>query len=625
MILGRAWSAATAQAVVEPAKLSTLGHVQVFAEDAAADEGGEVSFIAPQNNYRLIPQPQKVIDAVLRDGAAARRPGSRGSWSGRSSPRATSRWRACSSASTRAARAAVYPALELREGRFFEPGREGDPAQPRRRPQARRGGGRDRRRPRHHGRRPALRREAAPSPASGWCAGSRPTSGARASPSLAAVQELLDVGRRGGSARLPPEGRRPADSAPGRRGGDGGAARGRASRARAYTWEEMGGPFIGGMIVTRFVGGILHARPRDHRRRGVLNTALMSVFERTREIGTIRAVGSRRSRVRRALPARGPLPRARRRRRRRPPRRRPRPRTSPRHGIPAFSEAQRYSYGGDYLYTTLAWGDLVSVPGAAWSLVSVLAALGPALMAAPLRPGRRAAARVAMTLRLLSIAFRNLLPREAAQRARRRLDGPRHRCARDRLRPRGRHHAPALGQPRGDPDRAPAGGRAAGRLPAAEQPVRRVRPGPAAGRRGPRPPDRGARAAPPASCARCPTSSSAATRSPAAGRASPGSSASTPRASRSCARRSRRCRGRFLPQGDELAVYVAEVGRAQAAGRRRRRSSRSWCRRRRARSTASTRPSAARSGRARPGTTTPSTSRSPPRSGSSTGRAARRT
>ena len=36
MILGRAWNTATARAVVEPAKLSTLGHVQVFAEDAAA-------------------------------------------------------------------------------------------------------------------------------------------------------------------------------------------------------------------------------------------------------------------------------------------------------------------------------------------------------------------------------------------------------------------------------------------------------------------------------------------------------------------------------------------------------------------------------------------------------------
>jgi ABC-type lipoprotein release transport system permease subunit len=55
------------------------------------------------------------------------------------------------------------------------------------------------------------------------------------------------------------------------------------------------------------------------------------------------------------------------------------------HGIPAFSEAQRYSYGGDFLYPTLAWGDLVSVP-AMMILVSVLASLGPAVMAARMRP-----------------------------------------------------------------------------------------------------------------------------------------------------------------------------------------------------------------------------------------------
>jgi ABC-type lipoprotein release transport system permease subunit len=55
------------------------------------------------------------------------------------------------------------------------------------------------------------------------------------------------------------------------------------------------------------------------------------------------------------------------------------------HGIPAFSEAQRYHYGGDRLYTTLVWGDLVSVPVVMIG-VSVLASLGPALMAARLRP-----------------------------------------------------------------------------------------------------------------------------------------------------------------------------------------------------------------------------------------------
>jgi putative ABC transport system permease protein len=146
----------------------------------------------------------------------------------------------------------------------------------------------------------------------------------------------------------------------------------------------MGGPFIGGMIVTRFVGGILHAVLAIIAAAGVLNTALMSVFERTREIGTIRAVGSRRSRVVALFLLEGlflgvggavgggllgaglvqyfSL-----------------------HGIPAFSEAQRYSYGGDHLYTTLAWGDLVSVP-VMMVVVSVLASLVPAVMAARMRP-----------------------------------------------------------------------------------------------------------------------------------------------------------------------------------------------------------------------------------------------
>jgi putative ABC transport system permease protein len=138
------------------------------------------------------------------------------------------------------------------------------------------------------------------------------------------------------------------------------------------------------MIVTRFVGGILHLVLGIIAAFGVLNTALMSVFERTREIGTIRAVGSRRSRVVLlflleglflgvAGAAGGGLLGA------------GLVQWFSRHGIPAFSEAQRYSYGGDHLFPTLAWGDLVSVP-AMMILVTVLAALGPALMAARMPP-----------------------------------------------------------------------------------------------------------------------------------------------------------------------------------------------------------------------------------------------
>ena len=124
MILGRAWSAATEKAVVEPAKLSTLGHVQVFAEDAAAEEGAEISFIAPQNNYRLIPQPQKVIDTVLREEPRLSAGIARLMVGALLSSGDVSMEGLLLGIDPRA-RAAVYPALELREGRFFEPGERG--------------------------------------------------------------------------------------------------------------------------------------------------------------------------------------------------------------------------------------------------------------------------------------------------------------------------------------------------------------------------------------------------------------------------------------------------------------------------------------------------------------------
>src|SRR5690242_13014037 len=65
MVLGRAWTDAMERAVVVPAKDGTLGHVQVYAKDAAADEGGHLSFVMPQNNYRMIPDPRALIARVV--------------------------------------------------------------------------------------------------------------------------------------------------------------------------------------------------------------------------------------------------------------------------------------------------------------------------------------------------------------------------------------------------------------------------------------------------------------------------------------------------------------------------------------------------------------------------------
>ena len=380
MILGRAWQDATSRAVVEPAKLSTLGHVQVFAEDAAADEGGEISFIAPQNNYRLIPEPQKVIDTVLREEPRLQAGIARLMVGALLSSGDVSMEGLLIGIDPRA-RAAAYPALDLREGRFFEPGEKGI----------------------------LLNRGVARKlgvGVGGTVVALGTTSDGRLSGvkltvtgvwkvggldayewgscfvDLAAIQELLDAGDAAGVLVFRQrDGDEPSAAVA---ASVTAALRRHGIRARAWTWEEMGGPFLGGMIVTRFVGGILHAVLALIAAAGVLNTALMSVFERTREIGTIRAVGSRRSRVVGLFlleglflgvvgAAGGALLGA------------SLVHWFSVHGIPAFSEAQRYSYGGDHLYTALAWRDLVSVP-AMMIAVCVLASLGPAVMAARMRP-----------------------------------------------------------------------------------------------------------------------------------------------------------------------------------------------------------------------------------------------
>jgi putative ABC transport system permease protein len=279
------------------------------------------------------------------------------------------------------ARAAAYPAIELREGRFFEPGEKGVLL--------------NRGVARKLGVGVGGTVVALGTTADGRLSGVKLTvtgiwmvrgldayEWGACYADLASIQELLDAGDAAGVLVFR---QRDNDAPSGPVAASVTAALQRNGiRARAWTWEEMGGPFIGGMIVTRFVGGILHLVLGIIAAFGVLNTALMSVFERTREVGTMRAIGSRRSRVVALFLLEGlflglagalggallgaalvhwfSL-----------------------HGIPAFSEAQRYSYGGDYLFTTLSWRPLVSVP-ALMVAVSVLASLGPALMAARQRP-----------------------------------------------------------------------------------------------------------------------------------------------------------------------------------------------------------------------------------------------
>lgn len=380
MILGRAWTAAMENAVVEPAKGGMLGHVQVYARNAAADEGGEVSFILPQNNYRLLAEPQKVVARVLeaeprlQAGLARLMVGAILS-SGESSVEALL------VGIDPGPRAAVYPALELREGRHFLAGEKGILVN---RGVAARLGARlgdtlvalgnttD-------GRLSAVRLRVT----GVWMVrGLEPYEWGACYVDLAAVQELLDAGE--GAGLLIFRQKDPAAESGPIAASLNELFRKEGIPAEAYTWENMGGPFIGGVLLMRFIAGITSVIMAIIVAAGVMNTALMSVFERTREVGTLRAVGARKARVLAlflleaivlglgaaalgALFGVGLVA------------------LLGRFGIPAFSEAQRYSYGGDYLYPLVDWMDVATVP-VAMLVVCVLAAFGPAVMAARMRP-----------------------------------------------------------------------------------------------------------------------------------------------------------------------------------------------------------------------------------------------
>jgi putative ABC transport system permease protein len=382
MVLGRAWTAAMEQAVVEPAKNATLGHIEVFSKDAAGDEGGHVSFVVPQNNYRLLSSPRELITRVL-----AAEPRLESGLSrlvvGALLSKGDVSTEGILIGIDPAARAAVYPAVELREGRHFAAGekpggillnrgvakklgaRVGDEV-------VALGTASD-------GRITAVRLHVTGI----WMVkGLEAYEWGACYTDLTEVQKLLDAPDQAGVLVF-----RQRD----RRGSPGPIAdalnahfRKEGLPAEAYTWEQMGGPFIGGVLVTRFIAGITNVVMALIVAAGVMNTALMAVFERTREVGTLRAVGARRRRILEIFLAEaaflglagalggaifGSLFVL----------------FFSRYGIPAFSEAQRYSYGGDYLFPSLNALDVATVP-AIMFLVCLLAAFGPAVMAARKRP-----------------------------------------------------------------------------------------------------------------------------------------------------------------------------------------------------------------------------------------------
>jgi putative ABC transport system permease protein len=380
MVLGRAWTSAMEHAVVEPAKNGTLGHIEVFRKDAAADEGGNVSFVMPQNNYRLIERPREVTSQLL-----GLEPRLKGGLSRLMVGTILSSGEASMEGVLIGidpdARSAVYPAVELREGRHFRPGEKGILLN---RGVARKLGAKVGDAVVALGNATDGRLTAVKLNVTGiWLVrGLEAYEWGACYTDIAAVQELMDVGDEAGALvfrqKDPLAPAAPLAASLNKRFEE------RHLPLEAYTWEEMGGPFIGGVLVTRFVAGITDWVMALIVAAGVMNTALMSVFERTREIGTLRAMGSRRSRVfglfllealllglagamGGALLGAGLIL------------------FLGHTGIPAFSEAQRYSYGGDYLFPVLDPRDLVTIP-LVMVIACVLAALAPALFAARKRP-----------------------------------------------------------------------------------------------------------------------------------------------------------------------------------------------------------------------------------------------
>ena len=380
MVLGQAWTDAMERAVVDPAKNATLGHVQIYRSDAAADETGEISFIMPQNNYRLIGKPLDLIEQARRIDPRIESGLSRLMVGALLSFKDTTMDGVLIGIDARA-RAATYPALSVVEGRHFEPGEKGVLI--------------NRGVARKLGIRPGDDLVALGTTSDGRLNGAKlKVTGIYTIKGLEAyewgscyadlegVQEILDVPGQAGLVvlRLKDSGR-DADAVRDRLNA---TFKAQGANATAFTWEDMGGPFIGGMLVTRFIAAIMNFVMGVIVAAGVLNTVLMATFERTREMGTMRAMGARKQDVLSIFLSEGFL-------------------LGlfgatlgallgaativyfSQHGIPAFSEAQKYTYGGDRLFPMLKLRDVLTPPLIMLG-VSVIASFIPSLSAARQRP-----------------------------------------------------------------------------------------------------------------------------------------------------------------------------------------------------------------------------------------------
>jgi putative ABC transport system permease protein len=380
MVLGQAWTDAMERAVVDPAKNATLGHVQIYRSDAAEDESGEISFIMPENNYRLISKPSDLIEAAKRIDPRIESGLPRLMVGALLSFKDTSMDGVLIGIDAKA-RASTYPALAVVEGRHFRPGEKGVLIN---RGVARKlgiGPGDDLV---ALGTTPDGRLNGTKLKVTGIyrIRGLEAYEWGACYADLEGVQEILDVPDQAGLVvlRLRDSGREAASV----RDRLNAAFKKAGTNATAFTWEDMGGPFIGGMLVTRFIATIMNFVMGIIVAAGVLNTLLMATFERTREMGTMRAMGARKRDVLSVFLAEGFLLGL----------------TGAAlgailgavtilyfssHGIPAFSEAQKYTYGGDRLFPLLHWRD-VAAPPIIMLGVSVIASLLPSFSASRQRP-----------------------------------------------------------------------------------------------------------------------------------------------------------------------------------------------------------------------------------------------